>query len=273
MKILFATDGGQPARAALALVLKAARRDRNEIVVLGSNESLVEAATDRLRGGGFEGGSKVFEGSPGPAVVAEIESGRYDLTILGAGNRNLLGRLLFGSVSTKVLQAARSSVLVVHRFEDDGSPVRVLVGTDGSSDAAVALEQIGGLLDPTSCLIDVLSVGEHLMPQITFPIPRVGYAVSALTPEQQKEWTAAAQATADDASSALRDAGYNVESRAVLGAPGPRLLAEAEETEADLVVVGSRGLGAIDRAITGSVSDQIVRTVPAALVARRTSAD
>jgi len=36
----------------------------------------------------------------------------------------------------------------------------------------------------------------------------------------------------------------------------------------DLVAVGSRGLGPIARAILGSVSDQVVRHSPAALIGR-----
>jgi nucleotide-binding universal stress UspA family protein len=183
------------------------------------------------------------------------------------GNRSRLGRLLLGSVSSKVLHASPTSVLVVHGISERVGPGRVLFGTDGSADANVALAQIMTVLDPTSCHIKVLAVAEHLMPKVGFPIPRLAYATAAPTPEQEKEWIAAALEVADHAAEKLRAAGFRAEAQAVLGAPAQRLFAEAEKTQADIVVVGSRGLGAVERVAIGSVSDQIAREAPATLVA------
>lgn len=45
-------------------------------------------------------------------------------------------------------------------------------------------------------------------------------------------------------------------------------LEEARDTDAGLVVVGARVRKAIDRALVGSVSDQVARYAPAALIAR-----
>jgi nucleotide-binding universal stress UspA family protein len=41
--------------------------------------------------------------------------------------------------------------------------------------------------------------------------------------------------------------------------PADSIVQVAEETGADLVVMGSRGLGGIKRALMGSVSDSVVR--------------
>jgi nucleotide-binding universal stress UspA family protein len=107
------------------------------------------------------------------------------------------------------------------------------------------------------------------MPQLAFPMPRVGYATSAPTPELEEQWIAAARDTVTRAAQWLDDAGFATKTQAVLGAPAARVLAEAQETQADLVVVGSRGLGAVERAAFGSVSDQVVREAAATLVGRR----
>ncbi|MBX6765035.1 MAG: universal stress protein, partial [Rubrobacteraceae bacterium] len=45
----------------------------------------------------------------------------------------------------------------------------------------------------------------------------------------------------------------------VLGRPDVEIVAVAEEIGADLVVVGSRGLGGLRRTLMGSVSDSVVR--------------
>jgi nucleotide-binding universal stress UspA family protein len=54
-----------------------------------------------------------------------------------------------------------------------------------------------------------------------------------------------------------------------VGNPAAEIVARAEEVRAGLVVLGSRGLGAMRRALMGSVSDSVVRHAPCpALVVR-----
>jgi nucleotide-binding universal stress UspA family protein len=285
MKVLYATDDGVPAERALALLKRAAGPENAQITVVsavgpevdekaGSGDAgpaadAVASAAEQLKETGFEADQRLLRGQPGPAILNEIGAGGFDVTVLGAGNRSWLDRLLLGSVSTKVLHASPTSVLIVHRFSGDASPLRVLFGTDGSEDADSALEQIAAFLNPASCQITVLSVAEHLMPQLALPIPRVSYATSAPTPELEEQWIAAARDTATRAAQRLDDAGFATKVQAVLGAPAARVLAEAQETQADLVAVGSRGLGAVEKAAFGSVSDQVVRDAAATFVGRR----
>jgi nucleotide-binding universal stress UspA family protein len=288
MKVLYGTDGDRPATHALSLLERTAAPGKTQVTVVtvesgvpevnhdemlgvGSPDAILRSAEERLEARGFEVDGKVLQGRPGAAILEEIDEVGYEVTVVGAGNRSRLGRLLLGSVSTKVLHASPTSVLVVHRIAERTEPSRVLFGTDGSADADVALAQITGFFDPPSCQIKVLAVAEHLMPKVSFPIPRLAYATAAPTPEQEGEWIAAALEPAEQAAEKLRSAGFRAEAQAVLGAPAQRLLADADNTQADIVVVGSRGLGAIERATIGSVSDQVVREAPATLVARSPS--
>jgi nucleotide-binding universal stress UspA family protein len=290
MKVLLATDGGRPASEALSLLERAASQETTQITVvtvaaphlagLGLTEpeevsrvgpagEIVQSSEDRLRAAGFNVEGRVLQGRPGAAILKEIDDGGFELTVLGAGNRSRVGRLLLGSVSTKVFHASPTSVLIVHRFSDAAGPIRVLFGTDGSKDAQLALEQITAFLDRASCQITVTSVAEQLMPQLSFPIPSVRYATSAPMPELEQEWIAAALEHARQATEKLSLAGFQAEAKALLGGPAQRLLAEADASRADIVVVGSRGLGAVERATMGSVSDQIAREAPATFVARQ----
>jgi nucleotide-binding universal stress UspA family protein len=285
VKILYATDGGAPAQQALALLERVAAPEKTEVTVVtvdqnmksmveGKNlapDDILGSVVTRLRDAGFAADQRLLDGRPAEAILEEITHGGFEVTVLGAGNRSRLGRLLMGSVSTKVLHASPISLMIVHRFSDPEHAVRVLFATDGSRHADLALDQIFGFLDPSSCEIDVVSVAEHLMPVISFPIPREGYATGAPTPELEQEWMAAAERLASGAVTKLQAAGFKSSARARLGAPTLQLLDEIDDVNADLVVVGSRGLGAMQRAVLGSVSDQIVRHAPATLVARRSS--
>lgn len=281
MKILYATDGGAPAVHALDLLERVAKRQHAHITVaivgLGdrsidrkevSPDDILESGVARLRSTGFTADQLLLDGRPAAAIVDAIIDGGFELTLLGAGNRSRLGRILMGSVSTKVLHASPTSVLIVHRVSEVEHPARVLFGTDGSRHSDLAIDQLIDFLDPSSCEIEVVSVAEQLMPVITFPIPREAYATSASTPEQEKEWLDAAKEVATTAATKLETAGFKSNVRARLGAPSLQLLEEMDEIKADIVVVGSTGLGALQRATLGSVSDQMVRHAPAALVVR-----
>ena len=48
----------------------------------------------------------------------------------------------------------------------------------------------------------------------------------------------------------------------VTGSPGRRLCELAESLDASVIVMGTRGLGGIKRAVLGSVSDHVVRNAP-----------
>jgi nucleotide-binding universal stress UspA family protein len=64
----------------------------------------------------------VLEGKVIDELLAFAASHRADLLVTGAHGRTLVERLLIGSVTTKVLRAARCSVLVIPPYRDDREP-------------------------------------------------------------------------------------------------------------------------------------------------------
>ena len=73
-----------------------------------------------------------LHGEPGQELVAFAEQHRVDLIATGAHGRGALGRLVLGSVSTKVVRTAQSWVLV--------SPARVPLKNDVAVEQAVSFE-------------------------------------------------------------------------------------------------------------------------------------
>ena len=69
------------------------------------------------------------------------------------------------------------------------------------------------------------------------------------------------------------EAPATVERRVGHGAPGPELCRLAGELSADVVAVGSRGQGAIRRALLGSVSTHVVNNAPCAVMVIRSGTD
>jgi len=278
-KVLFATDGNTPADSALALVEKFARREGVEIDVLAVkrerapidvSRATIEtagAAVQRAREAGFQAKAHVQVGVPAKEIVDMATDLRSDFIVMGAGNHAWYDRLLLGSQSTRVLHEAPCSVIIAHEPPLlDTAPI--LLGADGSNDSTFALEAMCELLDPATCEITVLGVAR--VPYPTFAGgPGIAYATTAFSEEAQAEFTVEARRHTEQAVRRLQEEGFQAKPKWTLGSPGLRLLEEAESMNAHLVVVGSRGLGPIDRWVMGSVSDKMARHARASLIARR----
>jgi nucleotide-binding universal stress UspA family protein len=137
----------------------------------------------------------------------------------------------------------------------------VLLCVDGSESAIGAAATGLARLAPAARTI-VVTVVEGGNPTLVSGVS--GMAGGALTPEQLHELNEVrseeGEAVVAAAVAALDRAG--LETQVLLGEPGVELMLFAEEIGATVVVVGSRGHGAIKRALLGSVSDHLVRHAP-----------
>lgn len=71
-----------------------------------------------------------------------------------------------------------------------------------------------------------------------------------------------------EAAEAIPD-GFEVETRVELGSPAERIVAVAEEVDADHIVVGSHGRSGVSRLLLGSVAERVVRTSPVPVTVMR----
>lgn len=144
---------------------------------------------------------------------------------------------------------------------------------DGSEDARLAAQFLVELADPERSTVAVLGVitlvDLALVPGLAdldpASIPTDSVEVSKL----ENRRIADGRERVEGTSSSLQQAGFLAEPKVVVGNPAEEILKSAQVSGFGLVVMGSRGLGAVGRALMGSVSDEVRRHSAATLIARR----
>lgn len=193
--------------------------------------------------------------SPAWAVIKEADIWRPDLIVVGSHGHTPFRRLLLGSVSHKILTEAGHSVRIGRAGEkSDGSPVRLVLGADGSPGAIAAAQAMGQRSWPQGSEARVVVALEADM------VPQETTAQSAVAVWQRQEDTTAtawAQRMAETLSGPLRATGLMVSSVLQEADPKHLLLDIAEQWQADMICIGARGLSGIERLILGSVSTAV----------------
>ena len=135
-----------------------------------------------------------------------------------------------------------------------GFPSQTLLATDGSDDAALAAGIAADLCKRTGSELQVVHVGQNIS----------DYARHFSTPERYSFLFAQeARRLLDEQVEGIKRAGGVVEEIFLeLGDPADEIVALAEDLEGSLIVMGSRGLGPVERLVLGSVAEGVVHRAP-----------
>jgi nucleotide-binding universal stress UspA family protein len=165
-----------------------------------------------------------------------------------------------GRVSSSVVRHAHCPVLVVRGEKGGETPFsakRILLATDGSGEAALAAQAAVDLANKTNSEIHVVHV---TMPLHALRSGYEGAYVAGYMAEEYKQIEMSAQELLDEQAKKIEAAGGSVaQTHLRTGEPDREIVDLAEEIGTGLILMGSRGLGGISRALMGSVSDSVVR--------------
>ena len=140
---------------------------------------------------------------------------------------------------------------------------RILVATDGSPESVRAAEFAAFLTRGSRAKITVV----HVIPNPTIPLGTTTIDDTSLEPPDdvvvQKSLWEGAQAILDRAMRPFQELGARVEGLVEASDdPADALIHLARREGFDLIVVASRGLGGIEKALLGSVGEAVVRDAP-----------
>jgi nucleotide-binding universal stress UspA family protein len=131
---------------------------------------------------------------------------------------------------------------------------RILLATDGSVHSRNAAKQAAVLAQAMAAEVEVLAVA------VLHPVYG-GMQIGAVGPETAGEDVEhGAELAATDTAALLREAGVEPKSVVicVVGGAAAAIVDEAKEIGADVIVMGSRGLGGAGSLILGSTSVQVL---------------
>lgn len=207
--------------------------------IRGIVEAELETGADRVQ-------IEVGRGPASGVLLASAARSGVDMLVLGARGLGGFDGLLLGSVTQQCVEHSPRPVVVL-RGEQPPMDGPIVVGIDDSEGSRRALDWVMDLADATDSELVVVHA----------PDPSASDTVLDQAEGALDEWCAP-----------IRERGIAHQRRVEGGDVRTALERVADETDAGLLVVGARGLGAVRGLLLGSVAGYVVRyaTRPIAVV-------
>lgn len=142
----------------------------------------------------------------------------------------------------------------------------IVVGTDGSETATKAVTSAVELAAAVGATVELVTAYE--------PVPTQRLQSERRDTPEDLQWAISPRedvdATLEAAAKVARDAGVPVTVYARQGDPADAILDVAEEQEADLIVVGNKGMTGAKRFLLGSVPNKVSHHAPCSVLIIRT---
>jgi nucleotide-binding universal stress UspA family protein len=143
---------------------------------------------------------------------------------------------------------------------------RIVVGTDGSDTAGQAVKQAIELARLTGAQVGIVSAYSSSAARRAESDPGAPADVQyELGPRED------VNIVLDAAAADAKAAGVEVQTHAVEADPADAILNVAEETKADLIVVGNKGMTGARRYLLGSVPNNVSHHAPCSVIIVRTT--
>jgi nucleotide-binding universal stress UspA family protein len=265
--VLIAYDGSECADAAVEDLRRAGLQEKVHAVILsviendmleeplaiGRLEFLAQRASARIRSlmPSWSVEPLVSFGSAASVIIEKADEWPSDLIIAGSHGRAAVSRAFLGSVSQRLAHEAPCSVRVARcPAAEQGAPVRLIIGVDGSKGAEAAIDAVAERQWPRRAEARIVNASWKL-----------SMAASEYVLSRLADWDAGENARinrmVESAAERLRGAGLATSVVVEEKEPKRLLLGEAESWGADCVFIVARGMGGFGRCLLGGISSAV----------------
>ena len=134
----------------------------------------------------------------------------------------------------------------------------IVVGTDGSPSAEVAVRRAAEIATGSGAVVHLVTA---------YPdVPSYGERIGSSAKRDAINLQEVAESVLARAAGELESQGVEVETNAQEGEPAHVIIEVAREHNADLIVVGARGLTGLQRFLLGSVSSKLSHHAPCSVM-------
>ncbi|MBI3856551.1 MAG: universal stress protein [Planctomycetes bacterium] len=283
-RIVVPLDGSLTAEAILPQVRRVLYRNDSEIILvravvpppveqsamiaeaeLGAAREYLVGQLERLEKSGVRVKQVARIGSPVGVILDVVEEQKATLIALATHGSTGLKRLLFGSVAEGVLRKSPVPVLLLRPFwsyelaptgRPEQRPLRnILLPVDGSD---IALQGLSGLVEVADLFESRIVLLRVLEDKKKKPVTSDDKAEAA------KQLGAIAKS--------IEKKGVETLSLVEKGDPVKQILDAVRFHEIDLVAMTTHGRSGLSRAVTGSVTEEVLRKATVPLLVTRTTA-
>ncbi len=228
--------------------------------------AILRQAHDLLAEDRFEVAERIVEGHPAQTIVEVAQELGSELIVMGALGLTGWLRALLGTISLTVAKHAHCPVWVVKAVRKSPDRLTLLLPVDGSSDSRAAIGFLHRLPLPEATTVHLMHVvpsvnqmlglsGAHLDPPVLTPLYQAGEAL-----KQQAE-----KLLQDDREGLPRQLS-DVHSLIAEGEAASQILEHAKAVEADLILLGTKGLSGLEEFFMGSVSHKVLKHAGASVL-------
>ncbi len=223
--------------------------------ILNDAQDALDVESKLLAEAGVEHFTAIREGTVHEVVRDYAREHDIDVVIVGTHGRTGVAKLMYGSVTERIVKTVHAPIIVVPPGEHLASPTTIAIAYDFSgpskraADVALALHELfGGSLHLVHAYLDVW--GEYT--------DRGAVVGEAAEKRREALRLGLQDMLQTDAKELFDAASTDVETHLVTGAPADGVLQVAEQVGATLICAGTTGKSGIERLLIGSVARRLL---------------
>jgi len=210
---------------------------------------------------GIKTKTRVVRGIPYQEIIKAAQSQDVDLIAMGKRGLNLLGRMLLGSTTTKVLRESHVPILTVRHAAKKPAVKRIVVPSSFSPADNIALEwafEFAGTLGASVCLLHIIQAHK------SWDTVKGGFMGRLRRVATEK-----LDAMLETVSAQKRKGVPEFTRVKAFSRPWSGIVSFLREEGIDIIVMGTHARKGVPRFFLGSVAERVIREAPCPVITVR----